>query len=315
MAPATRAVQQTPGNAERRAAAWQLSGESVAPYLFALPALGLVGVFVYWPVLYSAYLSTLRWNFVSPERAFVGAGNFSALAADGGFRQAVGNTGAYLLVLVPLLVALPLALALLLWPVRRSRLQAAYRAALFAPTVVSFAVAAVVWLWIFNPVQGVLNQAILRFGGERVGWLGDPSLAFWCVVAVSAWKAIGFNLLLYLAALEAVPRDYLEAAALDGAGWWSLLRDVRLPLIAPTGFFVLVTTTIFVADDVFAAVNVLTNGGPFGRTTNVLYFLYERGFRFFQVGQASAVALVIFCAVVALTWLQFRILEKRVHYG
>lgn len=287
----------------------------VAPYLLVLPAVAIVGVFVYWPLVYSVYLSTLEWNFVSDTRRGVGLDNYSRLLHDEEFRLALRNTGVYVVVLVPLLVVVPLLLALLLWPIRRSRVQTTYRAVLFAPTIVSFAVAAVVWLWIFNPLQGVLTRVVIEAGGDRVQWLSDPTYAFWCVVAVSAWKLLGFNVLLYLAALEGVPPQYVEAASLDGAGTFALFRDVRLPLITPTLFFVVVTTTIFVSDDVFAAINVLTQGGPFGRTTNVLYFLYERAFRYFEVGQASTVALVIFSGVVLLTWLQFRLLERHVHYG
>lgn len=288
---------------------------AISPYLFVLPVLVLMGVFIYWPLLYSVYLSLLEWNFVSPTREFVGLGNFLELARDETFRRALVNTALYLLVLVPLLVVAPLGLALLLWPVRRSRAQGVYRAVLFCPTVVPFAVAAVVWLWILDPVVGVLTQAVIAAGGDRVNWLQSPNAAFWCIVALSAWKILGFNLILYVAALESVPKDYMDAAQLDGAGWWPLFRHVRFPLITPTFFFVLVTTFIFVSDEVFAAINVLTQGGPYGTTANLLYFLYERGFRFFQVGEASATALILFVAVISVTWLQFRVLERHVHYG
>lgn len=290
-------------------------GERLIPYLFVLPAVALMGIFIYWPLIYSVYLSLLDWNFVSPIRTFVGGDNFANLAHDHIFRQALGNTGLYLLALVPIQVFLPLLLALLLWPVRKSRVQTTYRAVLFTPTVISFAIAAVVWLWIFNPIQGVLNKVVVGAGGERVSWLTNPQTAIWCVIVVAAWKTIGFNLLLYLAALEAVPGEYLEAAALDGASGWRLFRHIRWPLISPTFFFVLVTTVIFVSDEAFAAINVLTDGGPFEKTTNVLYYLYERGFRFFQVGQASAVAVLVVIAVMTITYLQFRYVERHVHYG
>lgn len=289
--------------------------EAAAPYLFVLPALTLMLLFIYWPLIDSLYLSVLDWNFVSPVRTFVGGRNFTNLAADKNFRQALGNTGIYLLALGPMQVLLPLALALLLWPIRNARAQTAYRAVLFTPTVMSLAVAAVCWLWIFNPIQGVLNQALGVIGTQRISWLTDPRVAIWCIILVSAWKVLGFNLLLYLAALEAVPTEYLEAAALDGASGWQLFRHIRWPLITPTFFFVLVTTVIFVNDETFGAINVLTDGGPFQHTSNVLYYLYERGFRFFQVGQASAVAVLVVIAVMALTWAQFRYVERHVYYG
>lgn len=275
----------------------------------------LIALFIFWPLVYSFYLSTLQWNFVQPVRTFVGIQNFAQLPQDPRFVQAAENTVIYVLALVPIQVFLPLALALLLWPIRRSRAQTTYRITLFAPTVISFAVAALVWMWILSPLQGILNQAIVALGGSSVSWLSDPNTAIWAIIGVSAWKVMGFNLLLYLAALEAVPQDYLEAASIDGANGWQLTRHIRWPLISPTFFFVLVTTVIFVNDEVFGAINVMTDGGPFERTTNIVYYLFEQAFRYFQIGAASAVALVLFFGVVALTWLQFRFVERRVHYG
>jgi multiple sugar transport system permease protein/sn-glycerol 3-phosphate transport system permease protein len=299
------------GPARSRDARWG----TLTPYLYVLPVLALMGTFIYWPLVYSVYLSMLDWNFVSPTREFVGMRNFVFLAQDQGFRQALVNTGLYLLVLVPLLVVLPLVLAMLLWPVRHSRAQGAYRAALFSPVVVSLAVISVVWLWILNPLGGLLNEFISLAGiGMGTDWLRNPDTAFWCVVAVSVWKMLGFNLILYIVALESVPRDYVEAARLDGAGSWALFRHVRFPLITPTFFFVLVVTFVFVSEEAFAVINVLTQGGPFGRTSNLFYYLYEKGFQFFEIGETSAVALIIFALVMSVTWLQFRFVEGRVHY-
>jgi ABC-type sugar transport system permease subunit len=132
---------------------------------------------------------------------------------------------------------------------------------------------------------------------------------------VASWKTIGFHLLLYLAALEAVPNDLIEAAQLDGANNWQTMQSIRFPLITPTFFFVLVTTVISVNDDVFGAINVLTEGGPFNSTSNIVYYLYEQGFVFFQIGSASAVSVIVFMATALLTWVQFRFGERFVHYG
>ena len=151
--------------------------EQLAPCLFVFPAVALMVVFIYWPLIYSCYLSTLDWNFVSPVRKFVGVANYTGLVDDKDFRLALGNTLSYVLALVPIQVLLPLALALLLWPIRRSRFQSTYRAILFTPTVLAFSVAAVCWLWIFNPIQGVLNQVLVASGGRKVAFLTDPHVA------------------------------------------------------------------------------------------------------------------------------------------
>lgn len=299
----------------RRRLSWYRFWEGATPYLFIAPVLILIGVFIYWPLIYSTYLSFFDWNFVSPTKTWVGWRNFTRLIDDPRFARALHGTVIYVVALVPIQVLLPLALALLLWPVRHSRAQSAYRIMLFSPTVIAFSVAAFMWLWIFNPLQGLLNKFLLEGGFERINWLSNRDTAIWCVIVVSAWKTIGFNLLLYLAALEAVPVDYIEAASLDGANSWQLITSIRWPLITPTFFFVLVTTVISVNDEVFGAINVLTDGGPFESSTNVVYYLYQQGFRFFQIGAASAVSILVFLATILLTWLQFRFVERHVHYG
>jgi ABC-type sugar transport system permease subunit len=303
------------GRARGRAGSGYRLWETATPYLFVAPVLVLMAVFIYWPLVYSVYLSFFDWNFVSPTKTYVGFDNFTRLANDPRFSQALHGTAVYILALVPAQAFLPLALALLLWPIRHSRAQTAYRITLFSPTVLSFSVAALLWLWIFNPLQGILNKLIVEFGGQKISWLSNPKTAIWCIIAVSVWKTFGFNLLLYLAALEAVPAEYIEAASLDGAGGWQLIRTIRWPLITPTFFFVLVTTVISINDEVFAAINVMTDGGPFNKTTNIVYYLYQQGFRFFQIGSASAVAILIFLGTVLLTWVQFRFVERHVHYG
>jgi ABC-type sugar transport system permease subunit len=306
-----------PPAARRRLPDWNAYRlrEKATPYLFIAPVIVIVGVFTYWPLIYSIWLSFFDWNFVSPVKEFVGFANFVRLVDDPRFHRALWGTLIYILALVPAQVFVPLGLALLLWPIRRSRAQAVYRVTLFSPTVISFSVAALLWLWIFNPLQGILNKVIFEFGFAKVSWLSNPNTAIWCVIVVSIWKTIGFNLLLYLAALEAVPNDYIEAASLDGASGWQMFRLIRFPLITPTFFFVLVTTIISVNDEVFGAINVMTDGGPFDKSSNIVYYLYEQGFRIFQIGSASAVSLLIFVGTAILTWVQFRFVERHVHYG
>lgn len=289
--------------------------EILTPYLFVAPVIVLIAVFIYWPLLYSSYLSLFDWNFVRPDKNFVGIDNFTRLWDDPRFMRALRGTLFYTVTLVPLQVFLPLGLALLLWPIRRSKLQSSYRIMLFSPTIIAYSVAAVMWLWIFNGSQGVLNKMLVQVGADAIPWLSERETAIWAVVIVATWKTLGFHLILYLAALEGVPKDYVEAAQLDGASNWQVMRSIRFPLITPTFFFVLVTTVISANDDVFGAINVMTGGGPFDSSTNVVYYLYQQGFEFFQIGSASAVSVMLFAATCALTWIQFKYVEKHVHYG
>jgi multiple sugar transport system permease protein/sn-glycerol 3-phosphate transport system permease protein len=294
---------------------WYRVSESVTPYLLVAPLVIAVAVFIYWPLIYSAYLSLFDWNFVRPDKYFVGVENYSRLVHDSHFETALRGTAIYTLALIPLQVFLPLGLALLLWGVSRSRLQNVYRGALFLPTIVAWSVASVLWLWIFNSNFGVLNQVLNLVSVENVNWLGERNTAIWSVIMVATWKTLGFHMLLYLAALEGVPRDYVEAAQVDGASSYQVMKSIRFPLITPTFFFVLVTTVISVNEDVFAAINVLTDGGPFESTTNIIYYLYMQAFRYFQIGAASTVAVIIFAVTAFFTWMQFRYLERHVHYG
>jgi ABC-type sugar transport system permease subunit len=308
-------VQGTRRVAAKRAWNWYRVSEGLTPYLLIAPLLILMAVFIYWPLIYSTYLSFFDWNFVRPEKDYVGWDNFTRLPDDPRFIQSLKGTAIYTVALIPLQVLLPLGLALLLFRTRTSRLQGAYRVLLFSPTVIAYSVAAIMWLWIFNPNYGVLNKGLSLFGVDAVRWLSDRDTAIWAIIMVATWKTLGFHMLLYLAALEGIPKDYIEAAQLDGASNWQLMKSIRFPLMTPTFFFVLVTTVISVNDDVFAAINVLTNGGPFDSTTNIIYYLYQQGFKYFQIGAGSAVAVIVFAVTVFLTWLQFRFVERHVHYG
>lgn len=308
-------AQGTRNEAKRRAWSWYRVSEGITPYLLIAPLLILMIMFIYWPLIYSSYLSFFDWNFVRPEKDYVGWDNFTRLADDPRFIQSLKGTAIYTAALIPLQVLLPLGLALLLWRTRESRFQSAYRVLLFSPTVIAYSVAAVMWLWIFNPNYGVLNKALSWFGVDMIRWLSDRDTAIWAIIIVATWKTLGFHMLLYLAALEGIPKDYIDAAQLDGANNWQIMRSIRFPLMTPTFFFVLVTTVISVNDDVFGAINVMTNGGPFDSTTNIIYYLYQQGFQFFQIGSASALAVIVFVVTVFLTWLQFRFVERHVHYG
>nr|MBA2520711.1 sugar ABC transporter permease [Chloroflexia bacterium] len=156
---------------------------------------------------------------------------------------------------------------------------------------------------------------IVSAGGGRVNWLSDPATAMAAIIVVAAWSSLGFNILLYLAALGGIAPDVRDAARIDGASAWRLFRDVEWPLISPTFFFVVLTTILFVNNDIFGVINIMTKGGPYSATTNILYYLYERGFKFFQAGEASALAMVIVTIYLLVTWMQFRVGERRVHYG
>lgn len=286
----------------------------IIPWLFVGPTVIAVVVFLYLPILASAALSVLDWNLLSNDVVFVGARNYRTMLASSDFGLAAANTALYCLILVPAQAIIPLILAALLMAVRGSRLAPVYRGALFLPTIVAYSVAGVAWSWLLNPVNGLFNEVLLGLGLAPSRWHTDPDLALASVSVVTFWKTFGLNLLLWLAALSNVPQSVREAARMDGAGRLRRFFDVDLPMITPTAFFVAVTTLYNVLDDIVGVIDVLTEGGPSGRSSSLPYFLWQQGLRFFQFGQASVVALVIIVAVLAVTALQFRFGEHRVHY-
>lgn len=288
---------------------------SLAPYLFVGPAVLSVAIFLYGPLLASAVLSVIDWNLLSSDISFVGTDNYAAAFASADFRLSVWNTVLYCAILIPAQIILPLGLAMMIHSVRKSPLQGLYRGTLFLPTIIAYSAAGIAWSWLFNPVNGLFNEIFAFFGFPPSRWHTDPNLALLCVCLVTFWKTFGLNMLLWLAALSNLPRELREASQLDGASPRRHFWTISLPLMAPTAFFISVTTFFHVLDDIVGVIDVLTHGGPAGRSTSVLYYLWQQGLRFFQFGPASAVAMLIIVMVLIVTWLQFRVAEKRVHYG
>ncbi|TWT10246.1 carbohydrate ABC transporter permease [Reyranella sp. CPCC 100927] len=283
-------------------------------WLMAAPAVLLCLGFVWLPMAATFGLSVVDVNVLRGMAVWRGLAHYGDTLANPDFHLALKNTAIYLAVLLPLQILVPLLLAYALMHLA-GRVVSLYRGALFLPAVLSFPIAAVVWLWLFNPVVGVLNAVLTALGGMPQRWLNDPDMAIYAVCAVSFWKCFGLNLPIFAAALANVPPELRQAAALDGAGPWRRAWHVELPMISPTLFFAGVTTLLLVLDEIVGAVDVLTEGGPFKTSTNLLYFLYERAFRHFQFGEAAAVATLIMGLVAAATWLQFRMFERRVHYA
>ena len=271
-------------------------------------------VFLYLPILASAALSVSDWNLLSPEASFVGLEHYRTLWESEDFGHAARNTFWYVAILVPAQIVLPLVLALALTQVASPRLGQAYRSLLFLPTILAYSVAGVAWSWLLSPVNGVLNEVLASVGLPRSRWHSDPDLALLCVAVVTFWKTFGLNMLLWSAALLGIPREVHEAARIDGAGPWRRFWTIDLPMIAPTAFFIAVTTVSHVLDDIVGVIDVLTGGGPAGRSSSLLFFLWQRGLAFFQFGEASAVAVIMIVLVLAVTALQFRLFERKVFY-
>lgn len=283
--------------AERRAA-WLLLALPLAAILlfFAVPVLGgLVLSLTDFDLYAVADLGAARW---------VGAGNYLSLLADPLFWKALRNT----LLLVGLGVPLTLILALggaLLVQSRLARLPGFWRTAFFAPVVTTLVAVSVVWRYLYHPRYGLLDQLLIRLGLPAPDWLGDPRWAMPAIALLAVWRTFGYCLVIYVAGLAAIPETLHEAARIDGASWWQRLRYVTLPLLAPTTIFVGVLTSVGFFQ-VFAEPYVMTRGGPLNATTTISLLMYQQGFRWWNMGRASAIAFILFVLILAASWLQAR---------
>jgi multiple sugar transport system permease protein len=224
------------------------------------------------------------------------------------FWQALLNTLYFVVVGVPLSIVVSLGAALLLHS-RLARFKAFYRTALFAPVVTTLVAVAVVWRYLLHAKYGLLNYALGAIGIDPIDWLGDPHWAMPAIILLSVWKNFGYNMIILLAALQAVPAELYEAARIDGASAWRQLRDVTLPTLAPVLLLVSILTMAG-HFQLFAEPYVMTQGGPAQRTITVLYFMYDEGFKWWSLGSASAVAFVLFVLMFAVTLLQLRVARR-----
>lgn len=284
--------------------------EAITFYLCISPwILGLL-LFVLGPVAASLGFSFTRWDLLSPPEP-VGLRNYLRMAEDKLFWQALGVTIRYTLLYVPSELIGGLLLALLMNQVSVRGIRTA-RTIFYLPTVISGVAFVVVWMWLFQPEVGLINATLSRFGIQGPRWLADPSTALFALWMMSLW-GLGRNAIIFLAGLKGIPKELYEAAAMDGAGMWQGFRNVTLPMLTPTIFFVLVLSLIATLQT-FTSAFVATNGGPLDSTLFYVLYLYRKAFQEFQMGYASALAWVLFIVILLLTILVVRSGQWWVYY-
>ncbi|MBI0433011.1 sugar ABC transporter permease [Roseomonas sp. KE0001] len=280
--------------------------------------LSLPAVLAYWVLLLLPTLAAVALAFTDYELgmdgfAWIGLGNFAELMTDRGFLQAFRNTLFYVAVVTPGSILGALGLALLIEGGTRGRTF--FRAVFFLPVVSLTVAMASAWQYLLHPTIGPLNAVLRQVGVEGPAWLSSSGTVMWALAGIGIWENLGFNLVLFLAGLTAIPRDLYAAAEVDGArSAWSRFRLVTWPMLGPTTLFVL-TITMIRAVRVFDTVKVLTQGGPDRASEVLLHTMYQEGFTYFRLGYSAAITLVFLAIVLALMWLQTRVLDKRVHYG
>ncbi len=283
------------------------------PYLYLAPLLLLLGVFTFWPLLHTVYLSLVSWN-LNPDQPtrFVGLDNYAGVMRSSLFAAAAWNTVVYIAASVPLKVLAPIPVAIFLWSLHGG--GQIYRTLLFLPTLCSFVAVAVAWLWLLNPMGGYLQLIAKAAGFHLPALLHDGATALWTVLGIASWKLFGFHVLLYLAGLARIDRSLVEAMRVDGARDLQIVRHLVWPMLGPTTLFVLVSTAIFTTQQVFTPIDVLTKGGPANSTTNLFYVVYQYAFVTFNVGYGAAATVLLLILVGLVTWMKFTLFERRIHY-
>lgn len=298
-------------------------------YFYVLPAALIIITFHLLPVLTTLILSFYKYEVPSPP-VYVGLYNYTTILSDALFIKSLWNTLYYVVFAIPSTIIFSLFVAMLL----NSKVKGVsiYRVVYFLPVITSVNAVALVWNWIYHPQKfGILNYALSFIVQGRnwlfsffsaapmtfnpIDYLGDPRYAMPAIIIMSVWKGLGYNIIIFLAGLQNVPKILYEAAEIDGAGVWDKFRNITWPIISPTTYFILIMSTIS-SFQVFAQIFMMTpTGGPLNSTTVIVFYLYQKAFTHFQMGYASAVALILFLIIFAMTILQKVFLEKKVHYA
>lgn len=280
------------------------------PYFFLAPALILMSLTVFWPAIQAFYLSFTRFEYdLTQAPEWVGLVNFQQLAQDRVFWQTLGNSLVYLVGVVPILVLMPLVLAILV----NQKLPGIhwFRAAYYTPVIISMVVAGIAWRWLYAQ-DGLLNQLLRELGWVQsaIPWLTSPQLALFSVMAVTIWKGLGYYMVIYLAGLQGISGDLYEAAALDGSDGWRKHWDITLPLMRPYLLLVGVISAIS-ATKVFEEVYVMTQGGPLNSSKTIVYYLYEKAFMDLEISYACTIGLVLFLMIFILSLVNLKLSQGR----
>ncbi|MFJ5761552.1 carbohydrate ABC transporter permease [Neobacillus sp. NPDC093182] len=287
--------------------------ENLAGILFVSPMLIGVSVLVLLPIFATFALSFADWSFITPlsQLKWVGFDNFTRLFEDTVFLKSLRNNAIFVLT-VPICMAISLLIAVTID--RNVYLKGFFKVAFFMPYISSVVAIAVVWQVLFHPSQGPINQVLMSLGIENPPlWIADPNFALISIMIIQIWISIGFNMIIYLAGLQSIPRDLYEAADIDGANAWVKFRHITLPMISPTSFFLFITGIISTFK-VFDLIAVLTKGGPMNSTSMIVWNLYDTAFVNLKIGYASAMAVVLFIVVFGITVFQWIGQKKWVNY-
>lgn len=282
-------------------------------FLFLLPSIFFFVVFSYWPLLQNLYLSFFSWNMVSPNMTFVGIENYTAVLGSEELIKILANTVVFVAIMLVLNFVLPYLFSFVLGHLIE-RGKSFYRSTLFMPATLSLAVASILFLWIYNPLAGPLSIVLSWFDLESPRWFKENWLVIFAICTIIGWKVFGYNLIVMLAAMLAVPKEMIEAAKLENASNWQIFKQIIVPMTSSTAIYVFTITVVFGLQYVLVPVNMLTQGGPDQGSSNLVYIIYQYAFVFFQTGKSAAFAIITMICYIAFLLFRTKYLEKKVYY-
>lgn len=282
-------------------------------FLFLLPSVFFFAVFSYWPLLQNLYLSFFSWNMVSPNMKFVGLDNYVSVLGGEELIKILVNTVVFVAIMLVLNFVLPYLFSFVLGHLIE-RGKGFYRSALFMPATLSLAVASILFLWIYNPLAGPLSIVLSWFDVESPRWFKENWLVIFAICTIIGWKVFGYNLIVMLAAMLAVPKEMIEAAKLENASNWQIFKQIIVPMTSSTAIYVFTITVVFGLQYVLVPVNMLTQGGPDQGSSNLVYIIYQYAFVFFQTGKSAAFAIITMVCYIAFLLFRNKYLEKKVYY-
>ncbi len=279
-----------------------LPSKKVAPYLFIMPMVCGVFFLTFFPAAFAVFVSFRRWNILVPKKPFIGFDNYIKAFEDEYFWKSLWISFKYALAVIPTKIILSYIFALLIYSI--PKFKSVFRVVYFLPTVTSVVAVSVIWNWIYHPYFGLANYALSVFGIASVDWLGDPNVAIWSVAFVSIWRGLGYDIIIFLAGLNNISKPVLEASEIDGASRWARLRHIITPLMKPSLVLIFITSTIG-AIQVFSEIYMMTGGNA--DTKTAVYYIWDYGFSRLRMGYASAMSLIFFGIILAITFVQMKV--------
>lgn len=301
------------GQPRRLGRGFRLRVRELRAYLLLAPAAAIFTVFMFYPLVYTVYLSFFDWNMTRPVKEFVGLANYISIFTDQSFGKIMGNTLLYIVLLLVMDFVAPYIFSFVLsFVVKKGK--SFFKSAIFLPSVISLVVGTMIFVWLLNPLSGPAASLAKALGLSVPIWSNTQGLVIVVISVITSWKIFGYNFIVVLAGVSSVPLEVVEAARVDKIPTWRIFWNIVVPMSSSTGIYVLILSIVTGMQQVFTPINMVTRGGPDNASTNLVYAVYDQAFGFFKTGTASAYAILIMILFAFLLFLEFKYVEKGVYY-